>query len=159
GRAQAQQKASGHRIALTSPSEAVSEMTTEGRPYWRAFLQRLRQLGYVEGQNLTVERHSGEGRTENFSDLAVEVVRNNPDLVCVMGDRLTNAVRAAKGTIPLVAVVGDPVAAGFAFSLARPGGSITGVTVNAGPEFIGKGLERLREMVPGASRVAWLASP
>jgi putative tryptophan/tyrosine transport system substrate-binding protein len=159
-RAHAQQQKRVYRIALASPSDAVSEMTETGSsPYWSAFFKRLRELGYVEGQTLTVTRHSGEGRTENFSDLAIGVVRSNPDVIFVQGDRLTNAVRAATDTIPLVAVVGDPVAAGVASSLARPGGNVTGVTVNAGPEFVGKYLELLHEMVPGASRVAWLASP
>jgi putative ABC transport system substrate-binding protein len=156
GRAQAQQKS--YRIAMVSPSEPVSNMTIE-YPVWGAFFKELRQLGYIEGQNLSVERFSGKGRTEHFSELVENVVRGNPDLIFTTGDRLTRAIEAASGTIPIVAIVGDPVVAGFASTLARPAGSITGVTSDAGGPFRGKHLELLHEMVPAASTVGWIASP
>jgi putative ABC transport system substrate-binding protein len=146
-----------YRIAIVAPATPIAETGSRG-PY-RAFFQRLRQLGYSEGHNLTVERFSGKGRTEHFGELANEVVRSNPDLIFATGDRTTRAVKAATDTIPIVAIVGDPVVAGFASTMARPGGIITGVTSDAGEEFRGKHLEVLCEMVPAASSVGWIASP
>jgi putative ABC transport system substrate-binding protein len=156
--ASAQQKTKVNRIALVHPSDAVEDLSEARSPYYRAFFQRLGELGYVEGQNLVVQRHSGEGRTEYFSEVAAEVVQSRPDLIFAVGNRLTNAVAEATSTIPVVAVVGDPIAGGIAVSLARPGRNITGVTVETGSDIMSKYLELLREMVPAASRVVWLAS-
>jgi putative tryptophan/tyrosine transport system substrate-binding protein len=157
--ARAQQKAKVYRIAVVSPSEPVSELTeTARRASYRAFFQRLRQLGYIEGQNLAVARYSAEGRADHFAELAREVVRGNPDLIVVTSARLTLDFKAATDAIPVVATVADPVAFGIVSSLSRPGGNITGATADAGVEIEGKRLELLREMVPAASRVAYLAS-
>src|SRR5437763_763256 len=80
--ARAQQSTKVYRIALLHPSHPVSELTeTSWIPYWRAFFQELRQLGYVEGHNLTVERFSGEGRIENYPKLARDVADRNPNVV------------------------------------------------------------------------------
>lgn len=156
----AQLVAKVYRIAIVSPATPISEITETGsRAYYRAFFQRLRQLGYVEGQNLSVERYSGEGRTNRYPDLAGEVVRGNPDLILASSDQLARAFKAATETIPVVTVVGDPVAEGIVSSLARPGGNITGVTVDA--DVVGtfsRRLEFFREMVPAASKVGYLAS-
>jgi putative ABC transport system substrate-binding protein len=110
-------------------------------------------------QNLSVARYSGQGRTEHFAELAREVVRGNPDLIFVDTSRLTREIKAATDTIPVVSIGSDPVGFGIVSNLARPGGNITGSTADAGVEIIGKLLDLLREMVPTASRVAWLASP
>jgi putative ABC transport system substrate-binding protein len=157
GRAQAQQK-TVYRIAVVSPSDPVQNLTETGNYRYRSFFQRLSELGYAEGKNLLVDRYSGEGRTEQFADFAREIVNSNPDLIFVPAFRFAREVRAAKDTLPVVVVGGDPVAFGIANSLARPGGSITGVTVDAGMEMSGKSLELLREMVPTTSRVVFLAS-
>jgi putative ABC transport system substrate-binding protein len=157
-RAEAQQKATVYRIAVVSPSDPVSELNETGHRYYRAFFQTLRQLGYVEGRNLTVERYSGEGQSEDFSKLAADVVRSRPDLIHAAGNRMASALNAATNTIPIVATLGDPVAGGLVRSMARPGGNITGTTVEAGSEIMGKYLELLREIAPASSRVAWLAS-
>jgi putative ABC transport system substrate-binding protein len=104
------------------------------------------------------ERYSAEGRTDQFSELARDVVRSNPDLINADMTGLVLALKAATTTIPIVAVTTDPVAAGIVPSLSRPGGNITGVSINAGPEFSGKYIELLREAVPGLSSVGFLAS-
>ncbi|HEV2548803.1 MAG TPA: ABC transporter substrate-binding protein [Stellaceae bacterium] len=129
---------------------------TGGTAYFRAFFERLRQLGYIEGQNLVVERYSGEGRAEHYAELVREIVRGSPDLIFTTA--LAPQFKAATATIPIVATTGDPVANGIVASLPRPGGNITGVTVDAGVDIMGKYLELLREMVPAASRVARLSS-
>jgi putative ABC transport system substrate-binding protein len=158
-RAYAQQDRKVYRIAVVNPSAPVSDMTETGRNQdYRTFFQRLRELGYVEGQNLVVERYSGEGRTEHFAELAREVVRSNPDAISALGDRLVREFKLATDAIPVVAGVSDPVALGIVESLARPGGNITGATGDAGAEIAGKWLELLHETVPAASRVGYLAS-
>jgi putative tryptophan/tyrosine transport system substrate-binding protein len=157
-RANAQQRAKVYRIAVVHPSQPVGDLSETGLPRYRAFFQRLRELGNIEGQNLAVERYSGEGRTEHFAQLAAEVIRSNPDLIFVPGSRLTLAIKAATETIPVVTVMSDPVAFGVVSSLARPGRNITGVTTDAGVDIRGKRFELLHEMAPAASRVAHLAS-
>jgi putative ABC transport system substrate-binding protein len=155
----AQQASKTYRIAVVHPSDPVGDLSETGssRPY-RAFFQRLRQLGYVEGENLKVERYSAEGRTEQFAALVSEIVRSKPDLIFTRGDRLARDFKAATETIPVVTTLSDPIALGIVASLARPGGNITGGTVAASVELHAKRLELLREMAPAASRVAFLAS-
>jgi putative ABC transport system substrate-binding protein len=159
-RAHAQQVAKIYRVAIVSPATPTAELTETGSlAFYSAFFQKLRQLSYVEGQNLMVERYSGEGRIERYAELAREVVRGNPDMILASSDRLAREVKAATGSIPVVTIVSDPVAIGIASSLARPGGNITGVTIDA--DVVGtfsRRVEFLREMVPAASRVGFLAS-
>jgi putative ABC transport system substrate-binding protein len=131
-------------------------MTETAHPFWRAFFEELRRLGDVEGENLTVERYSGEGRPENFADLARDVVNSNPDVTIALGDAIARAVRAANGTMPIIWMGADPIEGGLAASLARPGGNITGVTVFAGGEIWGKRLQILKEAVPSVSKVAFV---
>ena len=155
--ARAQQPAQQHRIAIVIPSGPVALISDKGgRRFYQAIFEELRRLGDIEGQNLIVERYSGEGRPEGFSDLARDVVSGNPDVIVAVTDAIARAVRAATGSIPIVSIGGDPIQAGFATSLARPGGNITGVTVFAGPEIFGKRLQILKEAVPSVSRVAFL---
>ena len=152
----AQEPAKHHRIAIIRAAGPVSIMSETAHPFWRAFFEELRRLGDVEGQNLTVERYSGEGRPENFADLARDVVNSNPDVTIALGDAIARAVRAANGTMPIVWMGADPIEGGFAASLARPGGNITGVTVYAGYEIWGKRLQILKEAVPSISKVAFV---
>jgi putative ABC transport system substrate-binding protein len=125
----------------------------------RAFVQELRSLGYVEGQNLILERRSAEGRFDRFDDIVAEVVRFKPDVIVTGGgDPLARTAKAAAGTIPIVlATTRDPVGAGLVQSLARPGGNVTGFTIEVGPETDAKRLELLKEMLPRLSRVAYLS--
>jgi putative ABC transport system substrate-binding protein len=152
------EQAKVYRLAVVHPSHPLSDLTETGSPGYRAFFQRLRQLGYVEGQNLSVERYSGEGRTERFTELTAEVIRSKPDVIYSNSTRLTRDFKAATDTVPVVVNVTDPVAEGLVNSLARPGGNITGIAISAGAEIAGKYVELLREMVPAASKVGYLCS-
>jgi len=118
--------------------------------------KELCRLGYVEGQNLAVERYSGEGRTDRYADLAREVVRTQPDAIFLVSVRTARHFMTATTTIPIIAYVGDPVGYGLVTNLAHPGGNITGIAVDAGSEIQGKFLELLREAVPTASRIGYL---
>jgi putative tryptophan/tyrosine transport system substrate-binding protein len=149
----AQHPAKQHRIAIVISAGPVTRINDPASRYWQAFWEELRRLGDVEGQNLTVERYSGEGRPEGFADLAREVVSRNPDVIVAIGGPITQAVSVATGTIPIVAT-GD-TSLRVVPSLARPGGNITGVRVN-GSEIYGKRLQILKETVPSASKVAYL---
>ena len=129
-------------------------------PYVRAFQRGLKDLGWVEGQNIVIEWRFSGGRAERLPDLAEELVRLRVDLIVVPSAPTALAARNATKTIPLVTVaVGDPVTSGLVASLARPGGNITGLTNTVGPEIAGKQLELLKEMVPKVSRVAALWNP
>ena len=124
-----------------------------------AFRNGLRELGYVEGQNIVIEFRNAEGRVERLPDLAAELVRLKVDAIVAAPNAAIEAVRRATRTIPIVmAASEDPVGSGFVFSLARPGGNITGVTGMA-PELSGKRLELLKEVVPKLSQVAILWDP
>jgi putative ABC transport system substrate-binding protein len=127
-----------------------------GNPRYGAFFQELRRLGDIEGQNLVIDRYSGEGRTEHYAELVSEVIHRNPDLIFTNTSRLVREFKEATASIPIVGVTADPVAYGIVPSLARPGGNVTGVSADAGVEIWGKRLEILREEVPTASRVGFL---
>jgi putative ABC transport system substrate-binding protein len=120
--ARGQQPAKMKRIAFVSPSTKVSEISVSGRPYHRAFFEELSRLGYVEGQNLGVERYSGEGWPERYAELAREVVNTHPDLILTSGARLSLDFKMATTTIPVVTAIIDPIAMGLVVSIARPGG-------------------------------------
>src|SRR5436190_4061575 len=145
-----------HRIAFVHSGIATSQLTEASETYWiRRFFSELRALGHAEGINLLVERYSAQGHPERFTHLAGEVVSRKPDLIVANQNPLVAALRAATDTIPIVAIVGDPVGFGLVSSLARPGGNITGVSVDAGIEFYGKRVQLLKEAVPAAERVAY----
>jgi putative ABC transport system substrate-binding protein len=130
---------------------------TGNNPGYRALFRELRQLGYVEGRNLIVERYSAEGGgRERYAEIAPNVVHTKPDLICATSNLLVLSFKAATDTIPIVGFMSDPVAWGVVASLARPGGNITGVAADAGLEIWGKRLEILRETIPTASRVGFL---
>ncbi|MBT1515768.1 ABC transporter substrate-binding protein [Bradyrhizobium sp. SRL28] len=153
----AQQRATQPRIAIFHPAIPVALLTeTGGGSAWRAFFGELRRLGYVEGQNLIVERYSAEGHHERYADLAREIVSRNPDLIVTGTNPVVIAFRAATSAIPVVAFMLDPLKAGLVASLARPGGNLTGITLDAGIEIWGKRLELLREAVPSTAKAAFL---
>jgi ABC-type uncharacterized transport system substrate-binding protein len=131
----------------------------QGADLWGAFVQGLRELGYVEGQNLTIEERSTEGRYERLPALAGELVRLKVDVIVVPAGQNARAAQQVTRTIPIVAAsLSDPVVAGLATSLAHPGGNVTGLSF-AGPELAGKQVELLKEMRPRLSRVAVLTNP
>jgi putative ABC transport system substrate-binding protein len=156
--APAQQRTSPPRIAIFHPAIPASLLTeTGGGTAWRAFFGELRRLGYIEGQNIIIERSSAEGHHERYANLAREIVTRNPDLIVTGTNPVVLAFKAATSAIPLVAFMADPLKAGLVASLARPGGNLTGITLDAGIEIWGKRLELLKEAVPSTTRVAFLA--
>jgi putative ABC transport system substrate-binding protein len=145
------------RIGYLRPGSAASQ---RGQHLQDVFRQGLQELGWVEGQNIAIEERWAEGRPERFPALAAELVRLSVDVLVGGGNQAIQALRHATSTIPIVmAVSSDPVGVGLVTSLARPGGNITGVSIQAA-EVGGKRLELLKEAVPRASRVAvlWNAS-
>ncbi len=156
--ARAQRPAKVHRIAVIHAAVPVTDIIeTSSIRFYRAFFQELRRLGYVEGRNLIVERYSGLGRTEHYAELAREVVRSKPDLIFASGTDTVRHLKAATATIPIVGVMGEPVGYGLVASLAHPGGNITGISIDAGPEIQTKILELLKEASPRVSRVGVIA--
>ena len=128
-------------------------------PELDAFRQGLRELGYIEGQNITVEYRFASGRVERLPELAAELVRLKLDVIVTPGTPASVAAKQATGTIPIVfAGVADAVGAGLIASLARPGGNVTGLT-SISAELGGKRLELLKGVAPKASRVAVLYNP
>jgi putative tryptophan/tyrosine transport system substrate-binding protein len=152
--AEAQQAAKVARIGYLSPNLAAS-------PHLRnAFLQGLRDLGYVVGRTVVIEYRYAEGKRERLPTLAAELVALKVDVIVVDGSTQAalTAMQATK-TIPIVFTsVGDPVESGLVTSLARPGGNVTGLS-SLGPELVGKRLELLKQAVPGVDRVAVLWLP
>jgi putative tryptophan/tyrosine transport system substrate-binding protein len=151
--AEAQQAAKIARIGYLAPNLAASPHLHE------AFRQGLRDLGYVEGQNIVIEYRSAEGKAERLPALAAELVALKVDVIVVPGTVGVLAAKQATKTIPIVfAVAADPVGSGLVTSLARPGGNVTGLSILT-PELVGKCLELLTQAVPGVSRVAVLWQP
>jgi putative ABC transport system substrate-binding protein len=127
------------------------------RYYW-AFFEELRRLGYIEGQNLVVERFTAEGRTEHYPELVRNVVRTNPDVIFAITTRMVLDLIAVTTAIPIICITPDPIATGLVANLARPGGNVTGVSNDAGLEIWAKRLQLLREAVPGISRLGLIGS-
>jgi putative ABC transport system substrate-binding protein len=149
--AEAQQTKKVPRVGFLIASSASSQ---ESR--LEAFRQGLRQLGYIEGQNIVIELRSGEGKAERLPVVTAELVQLKVDAIVTGGSTSTHAAKEATETIPIVMTQdADPVTDGFVASLARPGGNITGLS-RLGPELSGKRLELLKEIVPKLSRVAVL---
>ena len=124
-----------------------------------SFLQGLRDLGYVEGQNIVIERRDAEGTLERLPDLAVELARLKVDVIVTRGVPGTGAAKRVTSSIPIVMVeAGDPVGTGLVSSLARPGGNVTGLSAMS-PDIAGKRLQLLQEATPKISRVAVLYNP
>jgi putative tryptophan/tyrosine transport system substrate-binding protein len=128
-------------------------------PLVEGFRQGLREQGYVEGRNVVIELRAAEGRAERLPQLAAELVSLKPDVLVAAATPGALAARNATRTIPIVMVaVGDPVGSGLVYSLAQPGGNVTGVSL-LNVEFSGKRLQLLKEAVPHVSRVAFLWNP
>jgi putative ABC transport system substrate-binding protein len=151
-------------LATASPTEAqegkkiawVGYLAGSGSAPNQAFVQGMRDLGYVEGKNIAFVYRTTEGRRERYSDLAAELVRLKVDVIVADGTPPSLAAGKATSTIPIVMTSStDPVGTGLVASLARPGGNVTGLT-NVGGEMGGKLLELLKEIAPGLNRVAIL---
>jgi len=132
---------------------------SENQTNLNAFRQGLRDLGYVDGQNIAIEYRWGEGKYQQLPKLVDELVKMNVDVIVAANAASAQAAKETTTKIPIVMIVlVDPVAAGVVASLARPGGNITGLS-HIGPELVGKHLELLKEVVPKISRVAALGNP
>ena len=126
-------------------------------PWNAVFVQRLRELGWIEGHTVAIEVRWGEGRRERFVEYAADFARRKVDVIVTAGSAVT-AIKEVTSTIPIVfAVAGDPVAGGLVQSLARPGGNVTGLS-NQAADLGGKRVELLREALPGVRRLAILAN-
>ncbi len=131
----------------------------DDEPLWDNFRQGLRDLGYVENQNIAIEYRPAESKVDKLAQAARELVSLPVDVIVVGGSPAARAAQQATPTIPIVMIsIGDPVRAGFAVSLARPGGNMTGYSEFA-PDLIGKRLAILKECVPALARVAFLWNP
>ncbi len=153
--AEAQPAGKVHRIGyLSGRSPTATHPLTEG------FRQGLRELGWVEGQNIVIDYRFAEGRFDRLPDLTAELVRLKVNIIVAVASPATVAAKNATATIPIVMIaVGDPVGQGLIVSLARPGRNVTGLSLSVGMEIIGKGLELLKEIVPNVRRVAILSNP
>jgi putative tryptophan/tyrosine transport system substrate-binding protein len=137
----------------------IGVLGNENNPPWDGFRQGLRELGYVDGQNVTIEWRWSEGRPDRFPGLATEVVALKPDVIVASGTQAIRAAKRATSAIPIVMTTSSyPDKIGLVNSLSRPGGNVTGLS-NVGPELSGKKLELLKEIAPKASRVAVLFNP
>jgi ABC-type uncharacterized transport system substrate-binding protein len=153
--AEAQQAMRVYRIGWLSAGPPPSTPTAQ----MQAFQQGLRDLGYVEGQNLAIEYRYGEGKAERLREVAAELVQLPVDVIVTVGASGTRGAQHATRTIPIVMTGNyDPVGQGFVASLAHPGGNITGLSFQ-GTELPGKRLEILKETVPQSRRIAVLANP
>src|SRR5215831_6516549 len=148
---EAQQPVKPARIAFISTTSSRDEPTTA------AFLQGLRDLGYVEDQNIAIEWRWGRGTTERFADFAADVVRLKVDLIVAANGPAGHAAKRATKTIPtVIATMPEPIANGFVATLARPGRNVTGLSLQR-PELQGKRMQLFTEVVPHVARAAILA--
>jgi len=147
--------------AQGSPVPVIGLLGSGGAPgqseWTAAFLDRLRELGWSEGRNITIDYRWGEGHAERFGEIAAEFVQRKVTLILTHNTPPTLAAKQATSTIPIVfATAGDPIGAGIVTSLARPGGNITGLASQT-PDAAGKRLELFQQLVPGVRRLATLA--
>jgi len=156
GTAAAQPPAKVQRVGYLSPGSSSDPARLRR---FDAFRQGLRELGYVEGQNIAIESRWAEGKYERYPALVGDLVRSKVDVIVTVGGAATKAAQQATRTTPIVmSPVIDPVGSGLVASLARPGRNVTGITMIA-PDLVGKQLELLKEAVPKLSRVALLWNP
>jgi putative ABC transport system substrate-binding protein len=152
---EAQQPGKVPRVGFLGPRSR-----SDGTPYLDAFLQGLRELGWVEGQNIAIEYRFAEGRLDRLAALAAELVRLKVDVILAASTPPAVAAKSATSTIPIVmATSADPVELGLVASLARPGGNVTGLSFSVALDVVGKELELLKETVPKVRRVAVLWNP
>jgi putative ABC transport system substrate-binding protein len=137
-----------------------ASLSTPANAHFReAFVESMRQKGWVEGQNLIVEARATEGKTERYAEFAGELVASNVDVVISSGSQAVQALKAKTATVPIVMLdASNPVEAGFVISLSRPGGNITGVTSQHDEVYV-KAIEALKELRPTIDRVGVLYTP
>jgi putative ABC transport system substrate-binding protein len=156
--AEAQQANRVYRLGFLVPTERPRPSEPWGMV--AHLLAALRGLGYVDGQNLVVQRRYAEGKVEHLPGLARELVQLKVDVIVAISGSALRPARDATATIPIVMLAGwnpDPVAAGFIASLTRPGGNITGVLIAADDTLAGKRLQLIKEVVPQSTRIGLLS--
>jgi putative ABC transport system substrate-binding protein len=142
------------RVAVLAGNPSLPQLSVS--PFWRAFVEALRERGWDERRNIVFHLRAGEGIEERYQQLAAELVTIRPDVIIAANSQAT---RQRTNTIPIVMIgPSDPLGAGFIASLARPGGNITGLTNQTG-DTAEKALQTLKELRPGASRIALLWNP
>ena len=152
-----------YRIAVVNPARPVATLKSSvndpeaGPAFW--MFEELRRMGYVEGRNVEFTFYSAGGDRQLYAAVADEVVRLKPDLIVTAGTAMTKTFRGATTAIPIVATSGDPVADGLVANMARPGGNVTGVSVDTGPEIYVKRCSLLKEAVPGFAKLGHLSAP
>jgi len=155
--ARAQTTEKRRRIAIVHTGIPVDKLTeTAGLSWIRQFFEELRRLGHSEGPGFAVERYSAEGRSDRYADLAALVVRTAPEVIVTNSSELTKIIARTTTTIPIVAITSDPIETGLVSSIARPGGNLTGVSVEAGVGIMHKRLQILKEAIPGVAKAAFL---
>jgi putative tryptophan/tyrosine transport system substrate-binding protein len=150
---EAQQAGKVYRVGVLSSASSILEDVGQWR---QPFLERLSDLGWVVGQNLTFESRRAEGKPDRLPGLAAELVQLKVSMILAFGNQAALAAKGATATIPIVMLAVDPVGSGLVASLARPGGNITGLTNEAGLEIFSKRLQLLKEAAPKISRVGIL---
>ncbi len=156
----AQSLETNFRVAVFTTLPPVSDIAGLGpiSPAFRTFVQAMRDLGYVEGRNLVLERWAQQARAERYGEIAADLVRRKIDVIVTIDNAMVQEMKRMTNAVPIVMASSfDPVQAGIVASLARPGGNITGFTSDAGPEFEAKRLQLLKEALPEATLVAYLA--
>jgi putative tryptophan/tyrosine transport system substrate-binding protein len=159
--ARAQQTGKVYRVGLVFTTSPVSEMVGADpiHPLARSFVYGLRTLGYLQGQNLVLEHRSAEGKFERFPEIMRELVAAKVDVIVTVANPMTQAAKQVTGTVPIVMAYSvSPAELGLVQGLNRPGGNVTGLTMNVGSEIPGKQLQVLKELLPTMSRVAFLHS-
>ena len=158
----------GSRVAVAARAQQPAKLPTIGflgantpaamSQWTAAFVQRLRELGWIEGRNVTIEYRWAEGRSDRLADIAAEFVRLKVDVIVTHSGEPILAAKQATSVIPIVfGAAADPVRSGLVASLAKPGGNVTGLSVQF-TDLAGKRLELLREVVPGLRRLAIMAN-
>lgn len=144
------------RLAIVSPSEPTALMVEDSsNPYYRVLFSELRRRGNIEGKTLVIDRYGQEHAGRGMPSLIEAVVKNGPDVIYALAPAVF--IKAVPTTVPVVALSGDPIAMGLVKSLARPGGNITGMSVDVGPLLHGKRIELLREAFPAMSDLIYVS--
>lgn len=154
--ARAQQPVKTYHLAILTHFDSVDPTTGKQERYWTAFFDELRRLGYEEGRNLSVSWYSSQVDAGRATALVQSVVERRPDTIFTPDARMGIVLKTVAAAIPVVAITVDPVGSGVAASLARPGGNVTGFSIDAGLGLIGKRIDLFRQAVPTVSRMAWL---
>jgi putative ABC transport system substrate-binding protein len=155
--ARAQQPGRTRRLVVLTPASPVDPATKRRDRGWTAFFAELRRLGHDETANLAVEWRSSEGDSAQIAALAREVAASRANAIFAPDSRIASVLKVEASTIPVVVITVDPIGAGLADSLARPGGNVTGFSIDAGNEGIRKRVELMKQAAPGAGRTALLA--